>query len=419
MSDEPINDITDSLPPGGRDFSRTHDISRRRRLMTAAAIVGCVAVVIVVTGLIGRAHDAAMVKKWTSSEAIPAVSLVTPKGPTKGASLVLPGTLQAFYSAPIYARVAGYVHAWYHDIGAQVKTGELLATIDTPELDQQLIQARADLASTEADMKLADITSQRWSRLLVQDAVSKQEADEKAGDFASKTAKVNASKANVERLVALKSFARIVAPFDGVVTARKTDIGDLVNVGASATTGSELFDVSKVNQLRLYVRVPQNYSSQIRPGVNTTLNVPEYPGKTFPAVLTTTSNSVSNTSGTLLVELLVDNADHLLKDGDYAQVKFALPSAASSGSTVLVLPSSALLFRKSGMQAAVVGPDNRVHLHSVTVGRDLGTTIEISSGLDPTNRVINNPPDSIADGQLVRVIRPEPEQQSGSRNADG
>lgn len=389
-----------------------------RNLRLAAIIAGSVAAAVVAAGLISRAHDASSVKSWTSAQAIPTVNLVTPTTSSGGASLVLPGALQAFYNAPIYARVPGYVHGWYADIGAHVRAGQILATIDTPELDQQLVQARADLASAQANMQLARITADRWSKMLAQDAVSKQESDEKTGDLATKTAQVNAAKANVDRLLALKAFARIVAPFDGVVTARKIDIGTLVNAGAAAAPNSELFDVAKIDQLRLYVHVPQTYSSQIHSGVTAELTVPEYPGRTFTARLDTTANSISNNSGTLLVELMVDNHDQLLKDGDYAQVKFTLEGQRSAGVTTLVLPASALLFRRAGTQAAVVEPDNHVRLKRVTVGRDLGATIEVASGLSPSDRVIDNPPDSISDGQLVRVVRSHTAPTSEGPNAN-
>jgi multidrug efflux system membrane fusion protein len=377
----------------------------RRTLTIAAIVAACIAAFIVVTGIISRAHDTAKLKSWTSAEAIPVVSVIAPRAETGGQALSLPGTLLAYYNAPIYARVSGYVRAWYQDIGARVKAGQLLATIDTPDLDQQLIQTRADLASAKAAVQLAAITAQRWSRLLTQDAVSRQESDEKSGDLAVKTAQVNAAKANVDRLLAMKAFSRIVAPFDGVVTARKTDIGALINAGAGATTSSELFDVAKVDRLRLYVSVPQVDSALIRPGVAVNLTVPQYPGKTFPAILLTNSNSVSDRTGTLLVELLVDNAAGLLHAGDFAQVIFQLPSDAAIGAPTVRIPSSALLFRKSGAEAALVGPDDRVVLRKVTVGRDLGPTLEITSGLTARDRVIDNPPDSIAGGQLVRVVK--------------
>ena len=300
----------------------------------------------------------------------------------------------------------GYVHAWYVDIGARVKTGQLLASIDTPELDQQIVQAKADVATAQANMQLAQTTSQRWARLLTQDAVSKQETDEKAGDLAAKTAQVAAAKANLDRMMAEKAFSRILAPFDGVVTARRTDIGALVNAGAGASPNSELFDVAKIDRLRLYVRVPQVSSSDVKPGVKVTLTVPELPGRTFPAALDTTSNAISDNSGTLLTELLVDNPAGVLKPGAYAQVTFTLQSAATaSGPQTLLLPSSALLFRDQGLEAAVVDATDHVRLRKVEIGRNLGQTMEITAGLGPGDHVIDNPPDSIAEGQLVRVVK--------------
>jgi RND family efflux transporter MFP subunit len=384
------------------------------------AIAGvCIAALVVVTGVLSRAHETTQTKNWTTAQAIPVVTTINPSSETGAHTLVLPGTLQAFYNAQIYARVSGYVHGWYDDIGARVKAGQLLATIDTPELDQQLIQARADLVSAEANMQLAGTTAKRWSNLLAQDAVSRQESDEKSGDFKVKSALVNAAKANVDRLLALKSFARIVAPFDGIVTARKTDIGALVNAGAGAAPNSELFDVAKVAKLRLYVRVPQSYSARIKPGDTATLTVPEFPGKSFKATLTSTANAVSDNSGTLLVELAVANPGEVLKAGDYAEVTFDLPNSGQDGSGMLRVPSSALLFLKSGLEAAVVGSDSHVHLKPVTVGRDLGSVIEVSGGLSPSDRVINNPPDSISNGELVRVIQPDAKPPTEAANAGG
>ena len=391
----------------------------RRGLKAVAIGAVCVAALVVVTGILSRSHQTAQSKTWTSAQEIPTVTTVRPASETGAQALVLPGTLQAFYNAQIYPRVSGYVHAWYDDIGARVKAGQLLATIDTPELDQQLIQARADLASAQANMELAGTTAKRWSNLLTQDAVSRQESDEKSGDLKVKTALVNAAKANVDRLLALKGFARIVAPFDGFVTARKTDIGALVNAGAGAAPNSELFDVAEVDKLRLYVHVPQSYSARIKPGDTATLTVPEHPGQSFKATLTSTANAVSDNSGTLLIELAVANPGDVLKAGDYAEVTFDLPSTGSSGSGMLRLPSSALLFLKTGLEAAVVDSGGRVHLKRVTVGRDLGSVIEVSGGVSPTDQVINNPPDSIADGELVRVVQPETKPPAGTTNAAG
>jgi multidrug efflux system membrane fusion protein len=391
----------------------------RKNLPIVGAVAVCIAAIVVVMGIASRMHATSLVKGWTSTVAIPVVAIVNPTQQPATQSLALPGQLQALYNAPIYSRVSGYVQAWYDDIGARVRAGQLLATIETPELDQQLVQARADLVVAQANMQLANITAQRWSRLLTQDAVSKQESDEKTGDLAAKTALVQAAKANVDRLVALKSFSRIVAPFDGVVTARKTDIGALVNAGAGANTSSELFDVAKVNQLRLYVQVPQTDSAHIRPGITATLTVPEYPGRTFTATLSTTANAVSDKSGTLLVELMVDNADGMLKAGDYAQVLFEFPAEGAGGANTVLAPASALLFRNKDMEAAVVDNTNHVHIRHVTIGRDLGTAMEVTSGLSLSDRVVNNPPDSIADGELVRVLSPDAGQPRKGPDAAG
>lgn len=376
----------------------------RRGLLIAGVAALAVAGLVVVAGIASRMHQTSEVKGWTDAQSIPVVKLVGATVGAGGRALVLPGNLQAFFNAQIYSRVPGYVHAWYVDIGARVKAGQLLATIDTPELDQQIAQARAEVATAQANRQLAETTAARWARLLTQDAVSKQETDEKAGDLAAKTAQVAAVKANLDRLTAMKGFARIVAPFDGVVTARHTDIGALVNAGAGASSSTELFDVARIDKLRLYVRVPQANSAEIRQGVKVSLTVPELPGRTFPAALDTTANSISDTSGTLLSEFMVDNAGDMLKPGAYAQVSFAMPSTAEGAAPqAMVLPSSAMLFRGQGLQVAVVDGSGHVHLRKVGTGRNFGQTIEITSGLQPGDKVIDNPPDSLADGQLVRV----------------
>ncbi len=390
------------------DFRSPAKPASNRGLLIAGVAAACVAVVVVITGVAGRMHQTAEVKTWTRVQSIPAVTLVSASPGAGARNLTLPGTLQAFFNAQIYSRVPGYVHGWYVDIGARVKTGQLLATIDTPELDQQIAQARADVATAQANMQLAGTTAARWTRLLAQDAVSKQESDEKTGDLAAKTAQVAAAKANLDRLLALKAFARIVAPFDGVVTARKTDIGALVNAGAGASPNSELFDVAKIDKLRLYVRVPQVNSAEIGRGMTVSLTVPELPGRSFPAELDTTSGAISDNSGTLLTELMVANTGDVLKPGSYAQVSFDIPNAGptSGASQALLLPSSALLFRGQGMEVAVIDASDHVHLKHVGTGRNLGQTMEITSGLQPGDRVIDNPPDSIAEGQLVRVVAP-------------
>jgi multidrug efflux system membrane fusion protein len=278
-----------------------------------------------------------------------------------------------------------------------VKAGQLLAIVDTPELDQQLAQAKADLATAVATQALARTTAARWNGLLAQDAVSRQETEEKNGDLAEKTALVGAAKANVDRLQALESFKRITAPFEGVVTARTTDIGQLIAAGTPTDPG--LFTVSDVHWLRIYVSVPQAETARIRPGQTVTLTVPEYPGRSFQATVASTSGAIGTQSGALMVEAQIDNADGALKPGDYAQVTFDLP--AQSGT--LSLPASALMFRHSGMTAAVVGPGGKVELRQVTIARDLGASVDISTGLSPGEAVIDNPPDSLVNGESVRM----------------
>jgi RND family efflux transporter MFP subunit len=327
------------------------------------------------------------------------VSLVSPSASGKGQALALPGTLQAFYDAQIYSRVPGYVHGWYKDIGARVKKGDLLATIDTPELDQQISQAHADVGAAVAAQKLSGTTAQRWESLLPLDAVSKQDAEEKEEDFASKTGAAKAAQANLDRLQAMKDFSRIVAPFDGVVTKRTADIGALVNAGP-APNGDPLFAVADISNLRVYVDVPQSYSAQIVPGMAVSLTVPEYPGKTFPAKLVSTSDAISAQSSTLLVEFEVDNSAGLLKPGDYALVSMGLPKGAEAS---LRLPASALLFRAAGLQVATLAPGGRIVMKPITIGTDMGTQVTVATGLTANDRVVNNPPDSLTTGDKVRV----------------
>jgi multidrug efflux system membrane fusion protein len=366
-------------------------------LRPAGLAAAALAVAVVAVGLVSRGMASQNLKSWTDAQAIPSVSVVHPEAGGGAQTLVLPGQVQAFNDAPIHARVPGYLKAWYHDIGEKVAAGELLADIDTPELDQQLGQAKADLATAVANQQLAKTTAARWNGLLTQDAVSRQEAEEKNGDLEAKTALVNAAKANVGRLEALESFKRITAPFAGIVTARTTDIGQLITVGAQNDPG--LFTVADVHRLRIYVSVPQAYAAQIHPGQIVSLQAPDYPGRTFQATLVSTSGAIGAQSGALLAEAQIDNPDGALKPGDYVQATFALPAVSGT----LRLPANALMFRQSGMAAAVVGPDGRVTMKPVTIARDLGTSIEIAAGLSPTDAVIANPPDSLVNGELVRV----------------
>jgi membrane fusion protein, multidrug efflux system len=367
-----------------------------QRLRLTGIVAGCAALLVIATGVTTRLYASRTTAQWTEEQSVPTVSVAVPSRTNGASSLVLPGKLAAFYSAPIYARVPGYLRIWNKDIGAQVHKGDVLAVIDTPELDQQIQQARADLANAVAAQRLSESTSKRWSSLLTLDAVSKQETEEKSGDLAAKTALVAAAKANLDRLSDLKNFARITAPFDGTVTNRSVDIGALVNAGAESSA-SPLFTVADVHRIRIYVSVPQNYSAEIHPGMSATLTLPEYPGRTFVATLDSTSNAIGEQSNALLVELLADNPDSALKPGDYAQVSIHVPVAKNT----LVVPASALIFDRHGLQVATVLPNNRVSMKSITIARDLGTEVEVSSGLGPDDRVIDNPLDSIVDGDRV------------------
>ncbi len=381
-----------------------------QRWLKPAGLAGLVLLVVVVAGgLLSRGAASQKLNAWTEAEAIPTVSLITPSSVNGDQTLVLPGQIEAFYNAQIHARVSGYLKRWYLDIGAPVKQGQLLADIDTPELDQQLAQAKANLATAAANTQLARTTAARWTQLLAQDAVSRQEADEKTGDLEAKTAVEGAAQAEVNRLQALESFKRITAPFAGVVTGRTTDIGALIASGAPNDPG--LFTVSDVHRLRIYVKAPQSYVADIRPGEPVTLTVPEHPGQTFTATLTSTTGAVSDQSGTMLVELQIDNASGALKPGDYAQVQFSLPASAG----VIRLPASSLMFRRQGMAVATVDSHNRVALKPITIARDLGTSVEIAGGLSPADHVIDNPPDSIANGERVRIAGPAARQANSAQ----
>jgi len=355
-----------------------------------------IASAVLLLGAYVRFSEASNLKSWTHEAQLPTVALVSPVGGGKGQGLILPGTLQAYYDAKLYSQVPGYVHAWYKDIGAPVKKGDVLAVIDTPEVDQQVAQARADLSSAASAKKLSAITAGRWEDLLRQDAVARQDVDVKEADLAAKTDALNSAKANLDRLLATKQFSHIVAPFDGVVTGRSADIGALVG---SSSSGNPLFTVSDIHALRLYVDVPQSYSAQIVPGMTVSLTVPEYPGKTFSAKLVSSSGAISAQTSTMLVQFEADNREGLLKPGGYAQVSLGIPG----GAALLRLPASALMFRAAGLQVATLGRHDRIVMKPITIGTDLGTTVIVASGLSPGDRVVDNPPDSLSEGDTVRV----------------
>lgn len=373
----------------------THVSSRRLKLV--GAVAGGVAALVVVVGLVSRVSADQGQKAWTSQQAIPTISLARIEGGGER-ELDLPGDIQAYYTAPIHARVSGYLKRWYVDIGTPVKAGQVLADIDTPDLDQQVLQARADLATAQANQSLAATTAKRWQGLVAADAVSKQEAEEKSGDLAAKTALVNAAKANLNRLLALEGFKKITAPFAGVVTTRSTDIGALI----SATGGPSdpaLFTVADQHRLRVYVRVPQNYSALVRRGLAADLTVPEYPGQTFRAVVVNNAQAVAAQSGAELVELSLDNPDGRIKSGDYATVSFRLTAPISTTR----IPVTAIQYRHAGPVVAVVGADNHIKIRPVVVTRDLGSSVEIGAGVAGGDKLVDNPPESLADGDLVRV----------------
>ncbi len=373
------------------------DYTPPARLRLAGFIAVGVIALIVIAGLVTRVTASREVDTWTDANAIPVVSVISLDANRQAGDLTLPGNVQAFNSAPLYARVSGYLKKWYVDIGTKVRAGQPLAEIDVPDQDQQLAQARADLGTAIANQRLSAQTAKRWNALAKENAAAPQDVDEKNADLAAKKAAVASAKANVDRLLDLTRFKSITAPFDGIVTSRSVDVGALVTVGAPGTT--PLFTVADNSRVRIYVNVPQNYSAQIAPGMKAVFTVPEYPGQTFTATLAATSQAVDTTTGTVLIQLQADNADNRLKAGDYAQVRFNLPATANA----IRLPASALIFNDSGTAVALVGGDNRVVVKPVTILRDYGTFVEIAGELTHRDRVIDNPPDSTRAGDQVRV----------------
>lgn len=368
-----------------------------RSLRTAGIAAAVIAVGVVGAGIATRSRTEGKLADWTAAQSTPTVAVIKATPAAATGALTLPANLQAFNSAPIFARTSGYVRKWYVDIGDPVRAGQTLAVLDAPEIDQQLVAARADLETARANQQLAASTATRWRNMLAKDAVSKQETDEKVGDLAAKTAVTNAARANVSRLTYTQGFTRLVAPFGGIVTSRSTDIGALVTAGTAAST--PLFTVSDVRRMRAYIRVPQNYSAQIHPGMHVTLTLPEYPGRAFDATLTRTAGAVEPSSGTVLVQVEAPNPDRALKPGAYAQASF--PVAGASGA--MALPASALIVGEKGTQVAVVGNDGKAHLHTIRIGQDNGNMVEVSAGVSAADRVIDNPPDSLAEGDAVQV----------------
>jgi len=372
--------------------------SRKRWVVLAIAVAAVAA--LLVSGIWSRVKAGANLRAETAQAALPAVSVVTPKQTAPTDEIILPGNVQPFITSPIYSRTNGYLKKWYFDIGAHVKQGQLLAVIETPEVDQQLEQARSNLLTAQANLELASITKTRYQGLLKSNAVSQQDVDNAVGTYNANKAVVEADKAAVEQYSALVSFEKIYAPFDGVITARNTDIGDLINSGSSSNVKTDLFHIAQPGKLRVYVNVPEEYSQGIKAGMTADLNLTEFPGRKFQGKLVRTAEAINLTTRTLLIEIDVDNPTGTLLTGSYAEVHLAVPTQAST----FLLPVNALLFRSEGLRVAVVN-GGKVTLSPVAPGHDFGNQIEIVSGLKPNDQVIVNPPDSIVSGQEVQIVQ--------------
>jgi RND family efflux transporter MFP subunit len=389
MQPDPVQPVMDpNAPP--------HVVSRRGLAIAGLSALGIVAV-IVVMGITTRKMADAKLREWTESQAVPTVAVALPDTRGKRTTFELPGRLEAYTQAQIYARVNGYVKEWKVDIGTPVKAGDLLAEIDAPDLDQQIMQAEADLASAKANSALSDMTLQRGQSLITSRAISQQDLDQRAADSSNKQGLVRSSQANLDRLRVLERYKRLVAPFDGLVTARNTDVGALINAGSSS--GPPMFVVSQIDKLRAYVNVPQNYVPSIRIGTKAQISVPEHPGKTFPATVEASAQAVEVASGTTRMQLVVDNTAGELMTGDFTTVTFELPHPE----TAINVPASALIFNRSGLQIAIVDRENRIVIKPIKISRDLGSEVEIASGISPEDHVVINPPDGVVTGDQVRV----------------
>jgi RND family efflux transporter MFP subunit len=374
---------------------QSHPTQKKWRLISYGGLAFVLA--LAALGIHSRHEAQAALAHSTNDAAVPTVAVAPAQAAAAAEEIVLPGTVQAEFDTPIFARTSGYVRRWYTDIGARVKAGDLLAEIDSPEVDRQLRQARADLLTAKANYRVAEATARRVHALLPTEAVSAQDDDQASSDAAAKSALVASNEANVERLEQLVGFERVVAPYDGIVTARETDVGALINAGSG--NGTELFRVADIRKLRIYVQVPQSYAPRIQPDVAVALRFPEYPGRPFQARLVRTANAIEPRARALLVELETDNAKGELLPGGYTDVYFTLPGPDQGVSVA----SNALLFRAEGPRIATAGPDGHVVLHEITLGRDFGAVVEVTTGLKAGDPVILNPPASLQTGTLVRV----------------
>jgi RND family efflux transporter MFP subunit len=352
------------------------------------------------SGVVHRIHTNASLRTETADMAVPSVAVVSPQHSAPSQEIVLPGNVQPYVTAPIYSRTNGYLQSWNFDIGAHVKKGQLLAVIASPEVDQQLGQSRSNLETAQANLRLAEITRNRYLDLLKTHAVSQQDADNAVGTYNANKAIVDANRANVKQLEALQSFEKIYAPFDGIITARNTDIGALIDSGSAGGVKTDMFHLSQVDQLRVYVNVPEEYSQATTAGLTADLTLPEFPDRHFTGKLVRTSEAINYATRTLTAEVDVHNPTGQLLSGSYAEVHFKVPGQVSS----YILPVDTLLFRKEGLRVAIV-KDGKAELVAVTPGRDFGDSIEIVSGLQGSESVITSPPDSITDGEKVQIAQ--------------
>jgi RND family efflux transporter MFP subunit len=373
-----------------------------RQLLLVGIIALVAAGAIAANGLISRARTTQNLMQWAKAQAVPTVTLAKLARGDAAQTVILPGNIQPINKAAIYARVSGYLKAWQQDIGAHVTAGQVLASIDAPDLDQQLAQAKATLASAKANYDIAAVTAGRYDILIKKQAISLQMADQAAADAAAKKAVMDANEAYVRQLEAMQSFKQIVAPFDGIVTQRNTDIGALINAGNTA--GQALFEISDLHRVRIYVQVPQAFSADLRPGLKATFEMPEYPGQKFDATLVTTSNAMNPASRSMLVELQADNADGKLLGDTYCRVDIQIPSDPN----MVRIPATALMPVNRGVQVAVLGDDNKVVLKSIQLGRDFGDSVEVKAGLDAQDRVIDSPLETLQSGDLVELATSTP-----------
>jgi membrane fusion protein (multidrug efflux system) len=378
----------------------------KRRTLLIFGLPAVLVVALLVYGLVGRERSLAAVTRVSNEQAIIPVQVISPQRGPATRPLVLPGTVRAWYEAPIFAQVAGYVHSWNEDYGATVKSGQLLATIDAPSLDAQYAAVKANLSVAQANYRLAVSTAARWQALAGTPAVSQQEVDVQAAGASARKAEMEAAAQEVARYAALEAFKRVVAPFDGVVTARLTDVGSYVNAagGDLSARGSstELFTVADVHEMRVFVSVPQDYANLLGPNITASLHEPSQPGKTIQAKFLTTARAFNANTRTAETELTVDNSNHSLWPGTFVEVVFQVPTDP----TVLTMPEAALIFRAEGAQVAIVDAQNHVHLRNVTLGQNLGQTVQVTSGLSPGDKLVNNPPAGLLEGQLVQPVTP-------------